>query len=158
VAISSPLEIAIEREYQRLWAIIPTERRPKLQAAARVLAKDVDAQRTAGKALATSDAMHMARSACKRVGVDLSGMSADDVMKLVLFLVSRDARDEIKATLEEMNATKKRRAALHEAADAARDAQASLKLQRAKERHAKTVASLAPLVPVGDAGVPDAAK
>ena len=76
----------------------------------------------------------------------------------LFMLVSKDAKDDLKAILDEMDATKKRRAELREAADAARDAQAALKLKRAKERHAKTVEWLSTLVRVADAGAPDAAR
>ena len=79
-ALAVPSELVIEREHRRISATIPVERRSKMQEAARALAKDIDAQLSAGKAMTASDAAAMARSAGKRVGIDFSTMSIDDAV------------------------------------------------------------------------------
>jgi len=65
----------------------------------------------------------------KNSGIDFSQMSVEDAVMMMFMLISEDARKDMKSMLEEMDAARLKRTALHQAAESMKKEIDSLKNQ-----------------------------
>ena len=159
---------------QRLLAKLPADARPKVAAHAKRLALDVDVQLRTAKGEVDVAALARQLRDTKQPSVDFANMSIEEAVMLLMMLVARDAAEDLKALLAEMDATRKKRrevreqlAQMKEEAAATRErlreqysalerdeSALAQRIQLTRDRHGKTNEAITRLMKKSDAGAP----
>lgn len=136
---------AIANEHARLWTLTPASGRAKLAAAAHRLAFEVDVQiRAAKMSGAKVDPEAIARKVEGEPGqapspLDLGKLSVEDAVMLVMMLCEKDAREDLRGILSDMERLAKRKEALREAMQKEKEREAKLK-EELRERENEAAA------------------